>query len=154
MQGSLRGIRVLLVGGTLLLAFGLFFLDFSAAFICFDSCPPESDLAASIADRVTGAIPIALICAAPVALAWVLCLVYFGQARRWGALVVLALALPLSTALSLSAWYVGTDGHLFPTTWAEHNAGWDGTFERSLLLLLLWPVATFVATFLLRHHHT
>jgi hypothetical protein len=62
---------------------------------------------------------------------------------------VLALALPLAAILALAVLYTSTGGHLLPTTWTTHNVGWDATFQRSLMLLLLWPVATFVATFAL-----
>ena len=65
-------------------------------------------------------------------------------------MAALALALPLATLLALAVLYTSTSGHLLPTTWATHNVGWDGVFLRSLLLLLLWPIATFVATFALR----
>jgi hypothetical protein len=57
-------------------------------------------------------------------------------------------------ALSLSLFYASTGGTWLPTTWAaRYNGwgwGWNIAFERSLALLLLWPVATFVATFALR----
>jgi hypothetical protein len=65
-------------------------------------------------------------------------------------LAALALALPLAAALSLFTWHVSTDGQLLPTTWLAHSSGWDATFAGSLELMLLWPVAIFVATFALR----
>ena len=144
-----RSIRILILAGAPLLAFGLWFLALSAALLCYDMCPPESSLATSIAGRIADAAPTVIICAVPMALAWILCLVQLVRARRPGALAALALALPLAAALSLSVFYVSTGGHLLPTTWAD-NPGWDFAFQCSLVLLLLWPVATFVATFALR----
>lgn len=150
MQRSIRDIRFLVLAGTPVLAFGLLFLGFNADALCFDNCPPESELAATIAARITDAAPIAAISAVPVALAWILCLVQFARAGRRAALAALALALPLVALLALAVLYAGTSGHLLPATWATRGAGWDGVFLRSLALLLLWPVATFIATFALR----
>lgn len=149
MRHTVRGIRFLALVGTPVLAVGLLFVAFRAATICFDTCPDESDLAAVIAARIFDAAPIALVGAMPAALAWVLCLVQFARARRWVPLVALALALPLVASLTLALQYMSTQGQVLPTTWAAHNVGWDATFQRSLLLLLLWPVATFAATFAL-----
>ena len=111
--------------------------------LCFDNCPPESEMATTIARRIAIDAPITITCAVPVTVAWILCLVQLVRTGRRGAAV--ALALPLA-ALSLAALYVSTGGHLLPTTWAEHSS-WDTTFVHSLELLLLWPLATFVATF-------
>jgi hypothetical protein len=145
-----RTIRILVVAGTPLLALGLFYLDFETAFICYDMCPPESALAATIAARIADGAPVALICAVPVALAWVLCLVQLARAQRRRELAALTLALPCAVALSLFLLYVRTSGQLLPTTWLVHNAGWDTTFVTSLGVVLLWPVAIFIATFALR----
>jgi len=144
-----RGIRFLVLLGAPLLALGLGFVALDAASICFDNCPPESDLAATIAARIGDGAPIAVICAVPVALAWIICLVQFARAGHWGALATLALTLPVAALLSLFVLYATTNGHLLPTTWSEHNVGWDGAFQRSLALVLLWPIAIFVATFAL-----
>lgn len=152
MRRTIRGIRFLVIFGTPLLAFGLLFVCFMAATICFDACPPESELATTIAARIIDAAPIALIGAVPVAFAWLLCLVQLARARRWGPLAALALAVPLVASLMLAVLFASTGGQLLPTTWAAHNAGWDVAFQRSVLLLLLWPVATFVATFALPRH--
>ena len=149
MRRTIGSIRFLVLFGMPVLAFGLLFVGFMAATICIDACPAESELAATIAARIIDAAPVALLSAVLVALAWILCLVQFARAGRWGAVAALALALPLAAILSLAVLYVGTSGHLLPTTWATHNVGWDATFQRSLLLLLLWPIATFVATFAL-----
>jgi hypothetical protein len=145
-----RGIRILVLISALLMAFGLFSMALRTAFICYDNCPPESELAATLAQRITDATPTTLLFAAPMVLAWMLCLVQLARAgRRWTA-VALAAALPVTAALALGYWSVSTRGHLLPTTWLAHNTGWNGIFDSSLALLLLWPVATFVATFALR----
>src|SRR5258708_790311 len=149
MRRTIGSIRFLVLLGMPVLAFGLLFVGFMAATICVDACPAESELPATIGARILDAAPTALLSAVLVAWAWILCLVQFARAGRWGALAVLALALPLVAILALAVLYTSTSGHLLPTTWAAHNVGWDATFQRSLLLLLLWPVATFVATFAL-----
>jgi hypothetical protein len=149
MRRTIRDIRFLALFGAAVLAFGLLFVSFMAAAVCVDSCPTDSELAATIAARIVDAAPLALISAAPAALAWVLCLVQFARAGRWGPLAALALALPLVAILALVVLYTSTGGYPLPTTWAMHSVGWDATFQRSLLLLLLWPGATFVASFAL-----
>jgi len=94
----------------------------------------------------------------PAALGWILCLVQLVRTERQRVAVALALALPLVCALSLLLFYASTGGTWVPTSWAaRYNGwgwGWDVSLGRALGLLLLWPVATFAATFALRGRQT
>jgi hypothetical protein len=73
--------------------------------------------------------------------AWILCLVQLVRAGQWGVAVAIALALPLAAALALWLYYRGTAG-----TWNPHH----GSSLDPLCMLLLWPLAIFIATFALR----
>jgi hypothetical protein len=138
-------IRLLVFVGTPLLAIGVAYLILLGAFACYDSgCGSASQQAAAVAERVTGVAPFTILCAVPVTVAWMLCLVQLVRTGRRGVAVALALALPLAAALSLSLYYRGTAGTWNPSHLAAVAA------ERSVGVLLLWPVATFVATFALR----
>lgn len=142
-----RTIRILVLVGTPLLAIGLILLDFSAAphalIDCWGPCP-EPTIASTFAGQPIDDISLAILCAKPVAVAWILCLIHLVRMGRWGVAATLALALPILAALSLSRFYATNDG-----TWLPNTAAMN-TFMRSLALLLLWPVATFVATFAVR----
>jgi len=135
-------IRILVLAGTPLLAIGLLFLYLHSAFDCWGGCPESEDptLARSRVEDVS----LAIISAAPVVVAWILCLVQLVRIGRRAVAVALALALPLVAVLSLWLFYASSGGTWRPTTLATI------AFERLLGLLLLWPVATFVATFALR----
>jgi len=136
-------IRLLVFVGTPLLAIGVAYLIFLGAFACYDGCS-ASQQAAAVTERVTGVAPFTILSAVPVTVAWMLCLVQLVRTGRRGVAVALALALPLAAALSLSLYYRGTADTWNPTHLAAVAA------ERSVGVLLLWPVATFVATFALR----
>ena len=69
-----RAIRILVLAGTPLLVIGLVNLDFDVGFACYDGCP-DADRAAIIALRLAVDIPLAIIRAVPVTVAWILCLV-------------------------------------------------------------------------------
>jgi hypothetical protein len=84
MRRPSRGIRFLVLFGMPVLTFGLLFVGFMAATICVDTCPAESELAATIGARIVDAAPTALLSAVLVAWAWILCLVQFARAGRWG----------------------------------------------------------------------
>jgi hypothetical protein len=99
---------------------------------------------AAVAEAVTGAAPFAILCPVPVTVAWILCLIQLVRAGHRGVVVAVALALPLAAALSLWLYYTGTVG-----TWNPHHLA-GTTSYRLLGLVLLWPLATFVATFALR----
>jgi hypothetical protein len=141
-----RTICILVLVGTPLLAISLILLDFSAASSPFLDCwgPCEHDIASTLAGERIDDISLAILSAKPVAVAWILCLVQLVRIGRWGVAAALALALPVLAALSLPRFYAANDG-----TWLPNTAAMS-TFEHTLALLLLWPVATFVATFALR----
>jgi hypothetical protein len=148
-----RAIRILDLIGIPVLALGLAFLDLLAGFACWEGCS-DADLAPAITARLGSAVPIALISAVPVTVAWVDCLIQLMRQDRRGVAVALALALPLAATLALALFYVSTGGTWIPTSWAaRYNGwgwGWDVALGRALALLLLWPAATFAATFALR----
>ena len=140
-----RAIRILDLAGILLLVVGLVDLVFDVGFACYDSgCGSASAKAAVVAELLARDIPLAILSAVPVTVAWILCLVQLVRTGHRGVALALALTLPLVAALSLWLFHTWTGG-----TWRlEILAG--GLFERLLGLLLLWPVATLVATFALR----
>jgi hypothetical protein len=152
-----RGIRFLALAGIPLLLFGILFLVFLVDFACWEGCP-DADLGPAITDRLAGGLPLLLLSAIPVALGWILCLVQLVRIGRRGVAVALALTLPLACSLSLLLFYASTGGTWVPTSWAARYTGWgwgwDVSLGRSLALLLLWPVATFAATFALKGRQT
>jgi hypothetical protein len=137
-------IRLLVFVGTPLLAIGLAYLILLGAFACWDGGCSESQQAAAVAERVAGVAPFTILSAVPVTVAWILCIVRLERTGRRGVAVALALALPLVAALSLWFFYVNTADTWLPTHLASSS------LYRLLGLVLLWPVATFVATFALR----
>jgi hypothetical protein len=138
-------IRLLILVGTPLLVIGVAYLILVGAFTCYDSgCGSESGEMAAVAESMTGVAPFTIICAVPVTLAWIMCLVHLVRAGHRGVAVALAFALPLAAALSLWLYYTGTVG-----TWNPHHLA-SITSYRLLGALLLWPLATFAATFALR----
>jgi hypothetical protein len=138
-------IRLLIFVGTPLLAIGVASLILLGAFTCSDSgCGSAAQQAAAVTERVTAVAPFTILSAVPVTVAWIVCLVQLVRTRHRAVAGALALALPLAAALSLSLYYTGTAGTWNPTHLAAFAA------ERSVGVLLLWPVATFVATFTVR----
>jgi hypothetical protein len=137
-------IRLLVLVGTPLLEIGVAYLIFLGAFTCYDSgCGSASGEAAAVADAVTGAAPFTFLSALPITVAWILCLVQLIRAGHRGVAVAVALALPLAAVLSLWLYYTGTVG-----TWNPHHLAGVTTYQL-LGVLLLWPLAIFVATFAL-----
>jgi hypothetical protein len=141
----------LLVGiGALLQAMGLWYLIVRVDLLCYDMCPEKSALAATVAARFSDAAPFALLFALPMGVAWLLCLVQLARLRHWAVLILLALALLAVAGLALLVFVHGTGGQALPTTWARMNLVWNVPFQQAMALLLLWPLATFAATFALR----
>jgi len=100
-------VRLLVIVGTPLLVIGVANLLLLSAFACYDSgCGSESQLAAAVVERVTGAAPLTILSAVPVTVAWILCIVQFVRTERRGVAVTLALTLPLVAALSLWFFYL------------------------------------------------
>jgi len=138
-------IRILDLVGTLLLLTGLANLDFDVGFACYDSgCGSTSGKAAVIADLLARDIPLAILSAVPVTVAWILCLVQLVRTGYRVVAVALALVLPLDAALSVWLFHTWTGG-----TWQLDILSGDAQ-QRLLELVLLWPIAIFVATFALR----
>ena len=148
-----RGIRFLVLAGIPLLLFGILYLILLVEFACWEGCP-DADLGPAIMDRLAAGIPITLLSAVPVTLAWILCLVQLVRIGRRRVATALALTLPVLGALSLLLFYASTGGTWVPLSWAARYKGWgwgwNVSFERSLELLLLWPVAIFATTFALK----
>jgi hypothetical protein len=145
-----RAIRILVLVGGPLLALAEVSAILSAGFICYDSCPPESDLASALASRLERSAPLFVAAVVLIGAAWILCLRALARASRWWLMGLLAAALPLVVAVALALVLTATDGKLLPTTWYEHNTGWSGAVDQAAAVLLLWPLATFLATFALR----
>jgi len=135
-------IRVLVLVGTPLLAIGLAYLLLLSAFACGNGCS-ESQNAAAVAERATAVAPFTILSAVPVSVAWILCIAQLVRAGRRRVAVALALALPLVAALSVWFYHDSTAHTWLPSHLARIN------LYRLVGLPLLWPVATFVATFAL-----
>jgi hypothetical protein len=152
-----RGIRFLVLAGMPLLLFGILYLVLLVEFACWEGCS-DADLGPAITDRLAGGSIAVFLTAIPVSLGWILCLVQLVRLERQRVAIALALALPLVCALSLILFYVSTGGIWVPTSWAaRYNGwgwGWSVSLGRSLGVLLLWPVATFAATFALKERHS
>jgi hypothetical protein len=132
--------------GSLLLAAAAAFSIFNEGFICYDSCPPESELASALAHRLASTAPLLLPGALLIAGAWGLCLFALARVRRWMPLAFLILALPVSVALALGEVLRATGGKFFPTTWYSHNANWSPALSVAALLLFIWPGAILLAS--------
>jgi hypothetical protein len=140
-----RAIRILDLAGILLLVVGLVNLVFDVGFACYDSgCGSASAKAAVVAELLARDIPLAILSAVPVTVAWILCLVQLVRTGHRGVAVTLALVFPLVASVSVWLFHTWTAGTWRPDILAGITA------ERLLGLVLLWPVATFVATFALR----
>jgi hypothetical protein len=117
----------------------LFVLDF----VCFDECPPENELAAALAHRLTWYWGCWLPGILALVIAWFLSLAQLGRTQRWGRflMVVLAPFVGIGLAGVVALWVGG--GQLLPTTWAVF-ASWRESKDLVLLPLLLGPLTTIV----------
>jgi hypothetical protein len=143
-----RSVLVLTIAGSAGLVCGGFGTILSTVSICYDECPPESELASTLFDRFVHAAGLLLPGLLPILAAWVLSLVVFVRHRRWPWAAAVFLALPLSLALSVGTILRATGGHLLPINWTE-NAFWGPSLTPALLLLFIWPLVILFASFTL-----
>jgi hypothetical protein len=130
------------LAGALLLVVGLENLLLDVGFACYDSgCGSAAGKAAVVADLLARDIPLAILSAAPVTVAWIVCLVQLVRTGHRGVAVTLALVLPFLASVSVWLFHTLTLG-----TWRLDILAADDV-SRLLGLVLLWPVATFVASF-------
>jgi hypothetical protein len=145
-----RSVLVLTIAGSVGLACGGLGTILSTVSICYDECPPESELASTLLERFASAAGLLVPGLLPLLAAWVLSLVVFVRFRRWPWAAAVFLALPLSLALSVGTILRATGGHVLPVNWTQ-NAFWGPSLTPALLLLFIWPLAILLASRSLPH---
>lgn len=146
----MRRIMILLAYvGTVTFAGAVALTFFALDFLCYDMCPPESDLAATLSDLMARWIGTWLPGMVLFGIAWVLCLILLARNRHWVWLVAVLLAPAAGVGLAVLAAFHAADGHLFPTTWYVHGS-WGAQKWLAFPPLLLGPLATILAGHVLR----